>query len=37
MNSPRWKNYTAPDWKFRPDLLIFDDVDTVNSCQSKRK
>ena len=35
--SPRWKNYTAPDWKFRPDLLIFDDVDTVSSCQSKKK
>jgi len=35
--SPRWKNYTAPDWKFRPDLLIFDDVDTIASCQSKKK
>ena len=34
--SPRWKNYTAPDGKFRPDLLIFDDVDTVASTQSKR-
>ena len=35
--SPRWKNYTAPDWKFRPDLLIFDDVDTIASCQSRKK
>lgn len=35
--SPRWKNYTASDWKYRPDLLIFDDVDTVSSCQSKTK
>ena len=35
--SPRWKNYTAPDWKFRPDLLVFDDVDTIASCQSKKK
>lgn len=35
--SPRWKNYTASDWKFRPDLLIFDDVDTVSSCQNKKK
>ena len=35
--SPRWKNYTASDWKFRPDLIIFDDVDTVQSCQSKKK
>lgn len=35
--SPRWKNYTAPDGKFRPDLLIFDDVDTINSTDSKRK
>lgn len=35
--SPRWKNFTAPDGKFRPDLLIFDDVDTINSCQSKKK
>lgn len=35
--SPRGKNYTAPDGKFRPDLLIFDDVDTISSCQSKKK
>lgn len=35
--SPRGKNYTASDWKFRPDLLIFDDVDTISSCQSKKK
>ena len=35
--SPRWKNYTAPDWKFRPDLLIFDDVDTIANCQSRKK
>ena len=34
--SPRWKNYTASDWKFRPDLLIFDDVDTVTSCQNRK-
>lgn len=34
--SPRWKNYTAPDGKFRPDLLIFDDVDTIASTQSKK-
>lgn len=34
--SPRWKNYTAPDGKFRPDLLVFDDVDTVASTQSRR-
>lgn len=34
--SPRGKNYTAPDGKFRPDLLIFDDVDTVASTQSRR-
>jgi len=35
--SPRWKNYTAPDWKFRPDLLVFDDVDTMTSTDSKKK
>lgn len=35
--SPRWKNYTAPDWKYRPDLLIFDDVDTISSTDSKKK
>ena len=35
--SPRWKNYTASDWKYRPDLLIFDDVDTISSTQSKKK
>lgn len=35
--SPRWKNFTASDWKYRPDLLIFDDVDTIASCQSKKK
>lgn len=35
--SPRWKNYTASDWKFRPDLLIFDDVDTIASCQTRNK
>lgn len=35
--SPRWKNYTAPDWKFRPDLLVFDDVDTITSTDSKKK
>lgn len=35
--SPRGKNYTAPDGKFRPDLLVFDDVDTVQSCQSRKK
>lgn len=35
--SPRGKNYTAPDWKFRPDLLIFDDVDTIASTQSQKK
>ena len=35
--SPRWKNFTASDWKFRPDLLVFDDVDTIASCQSKKK
>lgn len=35
--SPRWKNYTAPDWKYRPDLLIFDDVDTIASCNSRKK
>lgn len=35
--SPRWKNFTAPDWKFRPDLLIFDDVDTISSTDSKKK
>jgi hypothetical protein len=34
--SPRWKNFTAPDWKFRPDLLVFDDVDTIASCQFKK-
>ena len=34
--SPRGKNYTAPDGKFRPDLLIFDDVDTIASTQSKK-
>ena len=34
--SPRWKNYTAPDWKFRPDLLVFDDVDTIASTQSRK-
>ena len=35
--SPRWKNYTASDGKFRPDLLIFDDVDTIQSCSSRKK
>lgn len=35
--SPRWKNYTASDWKYRPDLLIFDDVDTIASCNSRKK
>ena len=35
--SPRGKNYTAPDGKFRPDLLIFDDVDTIASVDSKKK
>ena len=35
--SPRGKNYTASDWKFRPDLLIFDDVDTIQSCSSRKK
>lgn len=35
--SPRWKNYTAPDWKFRPDLIILDDVDTIISTQFKNK
>ena len=35
--SPRGKNYTASDWKFRPDLIIFDDVDTIASTQSKKK
>ncbi len=35
--SPRWKNYTASDWKYRPDLLIFDDVDTIASCASRKK
>lgn len=35
--SPRGKNYTASDGKFRPDLIIFDDVDTIASTQSKKK
>lgn len=35
--SPRGKNYTASDGKFRPDLLIFDDVDTIQSCSSRKK
>lgn len=35
--SPRGKNYTAPDGKYRPDLLIFDDVDTIASCSSRKK
>lgn len=35
--SPRWKNYTASDGKFRPDLLVFDDVDTITSCNSRKK
>lgn len=35
--SPRWKNYTAPDGKFRPDLLVFDDVDTLSSVASQKK
>ena len=35
--SPRWKNFTASDWKYRPDLLIFDDVDTIASTQSQKK
>lgn len=35
--SPRWKNFTASDWKHRPDLLIFDDVDTIASTQSVKK
>lgn len=35
--SPRGKNYTASDGKHRPDLLIFDDVDTIASCSSKKK
>lgn len=36
-SSPRGKNYTAEDGKHRPDLFIFDDVDTINSCSSKSK
>jgi len=35
--SPRGKNYTASDGKHRPDLIIFDDVDTIASCQSRKK
>ena len=35
--SPRWKNYTASDGKYRPDLIILDDVDTIASTQSKKK
>lgn len=35
--SPRGKNYTASDWKYRPDLLIFDDVDTLSSVNSTKK
>jgi len=35
--SPRWENFTATDWKFRPDLVGFDDVDTIDSCASQKK
>jgi len=35
--SPRWKNFTAKDWKYRPDLIIFDDVDTLDSVASVKK
>ena len=35
--SPRGKNYTAKDGKFRPDLLIFDDVDTLDSVATTKK
>ena len=35
--SPRGKNYTAKDGKHRPDLLVFDDVDTLDSVSSKKK
>lgn len=34
--SPRGKNYTAKDGKFRPDLLVFDDIDTIRSTRSKK-
>ena len=34
--SPRWKNYTATDWKYRPDLIVFDDIDTSKSARSKK-
>jgi len=35
--SPRWKNFTAKDGKRRPDLIIFDDVDTIESVASTKK
>lgn len=34
--SPRWDNFTASDGKYRPDLLIFDDVDIIKSVSSTK-
>jgi len=32
--SPRWAQYIASDWVHRPDLIIFDDLDTLKSVSS---
>jgi len=32
--SPRWDNYTTVSGKYRPDLLVFDDVDVLKSVSS---
>lgn len=29
--SPRWEMYFAPDWSFRPDYIILDDIDVDKS------
>ncbi len=34
--SPRWDNFTASDGKYRPDLLVFDDVDIMKSVSSTK-
>lgn len=32
--SPRWKNFTAKDGKYRPDLIVADDIDTIRSVRN---
>ena len=32
--SPRWENYFAKDWAFRPDFIVLDDIDVEKSVQN---